>query len=286
MREPARADLKRVKGAVVREWFDGVVKANEIEIHYHRTGGVEGNGRPVLVLLHGITDNGLCWARFARGLEDSYDLVMPDARGHGQTCGPVEGISYGLLATDLAAFVHALGLDKPFLVGHSMGAMTAMRAAANSPDLARALVLEDPPLLDLRPEAMINENVRAGQENKKESREERIARVRAENPAWVEEEIQPWAASKEQYDPEVFRLNFDEPWRDILARIECPFLLVTGDPERGAIVTPDQAAESVRLAGHGGIARIIGAGHCIHRDRFSESMKAVRAFLAAMSRDL
>ena len=60
-------------------WMDGYVKSNGIRIHYYRTGG----DKPPLVLNHGAMDDGLCWTRVARVLEQDYDVIMLDARGHG-----------------------------------------------------------------------------------------------------------------------------------------------------------------------------------------------------------
>ena len=60
-------------------WHSAWVESNGINIHYHRTGGPY----PVLLLIHGFTDNGLCWSRVARQLEANYDILMLDSRGHG-----------------------------------------------------------------------------------------------------------------------------------------------------------------------------------------------------------
>ncbi|MBV9356972.1 MAG: alpha/beta fold hydrolase, partial [Chloroflexi bacterium] len=65
-------------------WFEGDVVANGIKQHYARTGG----DKPVLVLAHGASDSGLCWTRLAQALEGEYDVVMPDARGHGHSDAP------------------------------------------------------------------------------------------------------------------------------------------------------------------------------------------------------
>jgi pimeloyl-ACP methyl ester carboxylesterase len=73
----------RIKEEPVGEWFSGDVVANGIRTHYSRTGGQTGGGKPPLVLAHGATDSGLCWSRLARALEADYDVIMPDARGHG-----------------------------------------------------------------------------------------------------------------------------------------------------------------------------------------------------------
>src|SRR5437588_7141633 len=125
-------------------WSEGNVQANGITIHYHRTGG---NNKPSILLLHGVTDNGLCWSRVTHDLEGSYDVIMTDARGHGRSSSPATGFSTPLLADDAAAVIQALELHKPVLFGHSMGARTASMVAANYPDLVRAVVLEDPPLM-------------------------------------------------------------------------------------------------------------------------------------------
>src|SRR5439155_24925376 len=129
-------------------WSEGNVQANGITIHYHRTGG---NNKPSIVLLHGVTDSGLCWSRVAHDLEGSYDVVMTDARGHGRSGGIATGFSTTILADDAAAAIRALGLEKPYLFGHSMGARTAATFAATHPDLVRAIALEDPPLVERLP---------------------------------------------------------------------------------------------------------------------------------------
>jgi N-formylmaleamate deformylase len=122
-------------------WCEGDVVANGINVHYYRTGG----DRPALVLAHGITDNGPCWTRLARALKNEYDLIMVDARGHGRSDAPASGYTNADHAADVAGMIQALNLDKPALVGHSMGAAISATLAAQYPGLTRGLVLEDPP---------------------------------------------------------------------------------------------------------------------------------------------
>jgi N-formylmaleamate deformylase len=265
-------------------WFDGYVHANGIDIHYYRSGG---NNKPPIVLLHGFTDNGLCWTRVARDLEGDYDVIMTDARGHGRSSRLDEKqFSSTILADDVASVIRELHLGKPYLFGHSMGAMTATVVAVTYPELVRALLLEDPPFMDMPPSQAREEG--NGQQNRWQwvydvkalPREERIARGRAENPNWVEEEIIPWADSKAEFDAAILERGrlFDRPWRDIIAHISCPVLLITGEPG-SAIVTPKIAQEAAQHWTNGEIAHIRGAGHNIHRDRYDETMAAVRAFL-------
>ena len=118
------------------------INVNNIKIHYERTGG----GRPPLLLLHGVTDSGQCFPRVAAVLKPEYDLIMLDARGHGQSERPASGYTWQALANDVVGVIAALGLSKPGLMGHSMGALTAAIVAAQHPDLPGYLVLEDPPI--------------------------------------------------------------------------------------------------------------------------------------------
>ena len=64
---------------MIKTWQEGDVDSSGVKIHYYRTGG-EG---PKLILLHGITDNGLCWPEVTEALGEKYDIIMLDARGHG-----------------------------------------------------------------------------------------------------------------------------------------------------------------------------------------------------------
>jgi N-formylmaleamate deformylase len=275
-------------------WSQGDAQANGITIHYYCAGN---NNKPSILLLHGITDSGLCWPRVAHDLEGSYDVVMTDARGHGHS-GSSADFSIALLADDAAAVIRALGLERPYVWGHSMGAITAATLAANYPDLVRAAVLEDPPLLD-KPPSPTDINQALVTTNEEQSavvgwqwlfdlralpREERIARGGTMNPNWAEEEIPPWADSKTELnigilEPALTAVK-DVQWRQIIERIECPILLVTGDPELHAIVTPETAQEAARLWKHGEVAHLSGAGHNVHRDCYDETMIAVRAFLS------
>jgi pimeloyl-ACP methyl ester carboxylesterase len=57
-------------------------------------------------------------------------------------------------------------------------------------------------------------------------------------------------------------------------------LLVTGDPESHAIVTPEIAQQAARLWQNGEVVQVPGAGHSIHRDRYAETMAPIQAFLS------
>ena len=102
---------------------------------------MNGGGKTPLVLNHGATDNGLRWTPVARALEADFDVVMPDARGHGLSAVPVDGYGAGEQAADLAGLIEALGLERPAVGGHSMGAGASLRFAVRLP---RHAALRDP----------------------------------------------------------------------------------------------------------------------------------------------
>ena len=72
------------------DWNAAICEINRINIHYTRTGGK----KPPLILLHGLMTNGACWTPVARDLEGEYDVIMPDARGHGKSSAPNDGYRY------------------------------------------------------------------------------------------------------------------------------------------------------------------------------------------------
>ena len=122
----------------------GDITTNGINLHYSRTEN-RSSARPSLVLLHGLTDSGLCWPRVVKALAPEYDMILPDARGHGLSDKPATGYAPSDHAADVAGLIRGLGLIRPILIGHSMGAGVSATVAALYPDLVSAVILEDPP---------------------------------------------------------------------------------------------------------------------------------------------
>lgn len=268
------------------EWQSGDVRTNGIKTHYYRTGG----DKPPLVLLHGATDSGLCWTPVARELAADYDVVLPDARGHGHTDAPRDGYSSAERAADAADLIRALGLGQPAIGGHSMGGQTAFRLAADFPELVRCAVLEDPPFRSASPGpdttglGDVRQRMRSDvAAHKTRTRDAVIDAGRAAHPNWPEDELPAWADAKLQVSQpfmESLRGANEPPWITLLPRITCPMLLLTADPERGAIVSPESAEEAQRANGNVQVVRVTGAGHNIRREQREPYMRALRGFLA------
>ncbi len=78
-------------------------------------------------------------------LAANYDVIMVDARGHGRSTGPEQGYGQDDHAADLAGLIKGLGLHRPSILGHSMGAVTALALAGLYPGIPGSILLEDPP---------------------------------------------------------------------------------------------------------------------------------------------
>src|SRR5450759_71953 len=84
--------------------------------------GAERTELPSMLLLHGITSSAQSWVRVGPELATHYRVYALDMRGHGESIKPPSG-AYSLRQTadDAYAFIEALGLDRPILIGHSWG---------------------------------------------------------------------------------------------------------------------------------------------------------------------
>jgi pimeloyl-ACP methyl ester carboxylesterase len=264
-------------------WQSEFVDANGIRLHYTRTGGA----KPPLVLAHGITDDGLCWTSVAQAFAADYDVIMVDARGHGLSDAPERGYDPLEQAADLAGVMTGLKLSHPIVLGHSMGAMTTLTLAGRYPDLPVAIVLEDPPAwwsADHEPpftaEWIAGMRAWIG-DLQRQPRETIIAAQRAAAPDWPEVDVAPWADSKLRFSLKFFdHLGpLDIDWRGLIDGIRCPALLITGDPERGALVTPEEAHGLQAWLPQLRTVQIPGAGHSIHRDQSAAFQHAVRHFV-------
>ncbi len=172
-----------------------------------------------------------------------------------------------------------------------MGAATALVLAGMHPDVPGAIVLEDPPAWWTgwsRTPAARERHVTMRQRAlsfKGKTRQELIAGQRAEQPGWSDAELEPWGDAKQRFSPNVLSV-FEEDnaasvdWPVVLSRITCPALLITGDPERGAIVTDESAMALKAFVPQLEIAHIPGAGHNIRRDQFARYMDVILAFLS------
>ena len=97
------------------------------------------NGRQPVILLHGITDDGCCWPLLTDALKHDYNLIMPDARGHGKSTW-TDDYSVNAHAEDLKNLIDELALVNPIVLGHSMGGMIVQEIAKISGEKINKLI--------------------------------------------------------------------------------------------------------------------------------------------------
>ncbi len=269
--------------------FYGHILVDGVRINYYRTGGE----KPPMILLHGMSDNALCWNRIPILLEPEFDLVMLDARGHGSSGDSPQGYGLDLHAGDVQAVIEHMQLKRPIIMGHSMGAEVAALAAARMPKVVRGVVLIDPPWRPVEekpaPEQAAEHAAAWKQDlalKKEKSLDEVVAMGKAKHPYWEEDEFFQWAKSKQQVRLEAldWLAAPRTPWWEIVRKIDCPGLLVAGDPALGGIVTPEVSKQVTHAWRKCKEVRIANVGHSIHREDLLSFMDALNLFLRKLGK--
>lgn len=113
-----------------------MIKANDVDFYYE----LHGNGEPV-ILIAGYTCDYSSWSLMIEELGKHFQLLIFDNRGIGRTKDNNQSLSVEMMAQDVIDLAQQLNLDKPHIVGHSMGGTIAQTIAANFPDKINKLCL-------------------------------------------------------------------------------------------------------------------------------------------------
>lgn len=264
-------------------WQSGFVQSGTVKIRYQRAG----SGVP-FIMAHGFSDNGNCWKAWAeRNFVAQYDVVLLDARNHGQS-DRTESHNGGIdRAGDTKALIEQLNLVKPFLIGHSMGADMSLHAATMYPELLRAVILEDPPLWgvpavplsDAERQANVARFEKWISEMKQTPAPELLMRCIRENPTWRAEELEAWVQSKHEFGVPVSHRDRSQPWQTLCAQVGVPTLLICSDEQMGSIAPADSVAQARAASSHIEVAHIRNAGHCIRREAPDAFTALVREYV-------
>jgi pimeloyl-ACP methyl ester carboxylesterase len=109
---------------------------NGISLYYE----THGTGRP-LILLHGGLGSGEMFGPLLPALAADHQVIAVDLQGHGRTADIDRPISVEVMGDDIAALITHLGLEKPDLVGYSLGGGVAFQTAVRHPELVGRLVI-------------------------------------------------------------------------------------------------------------------------------------------------
>lgn len=246
---------------------------------------VEGDGPPV-VLVHGLGLSGKLWNRVAGAL-DGYKLVRVDLRGAGRSRELEQGeLSLERWASDLGAVLDNLGLERPVVVGHSLGSAIALKLALERPDRVDALVLMggEADLANLAPRMLASA--------------ERIESVGLET--WIEDfwsQNPPFAEPSLQRDGEILDeyrnlLRENDPTDYVrqcraiavaerlsgrLGEVGHPVLVVVGGLDDRTL--PEHGRELARALPNGRLVELPEAGHSIPLEAPAATAEAITDFL-------
>ncbi len=273
------------------DWSQGEVRSDGATLRYFRSGG----DLPPLVMVHGLTDHALYFTRVADVLAERWDVVAYDARGHGASSRITDAFDEATRVADLAEVVDALELDRPALVGHSMGGGTIALALATHPDISRGAVLEDPNWwepptaklvrrLEQRKAYFVDWRASLA-ELQHQPRADALAQRVAEEPHWSPIDVSTSLDGRLAVQLGALdRFAQDHrPWRPLVPEFTCPTLLIIGaDNNPGAVVSRADAEESSRLNPLVQWVQIPGAGHHIKYDRFDAYLGVVIPFLDSL----
>lgn len=269
----------------------GVIQRDGPDLAWYRWAsprdGSDATARSYIVLVHGITDSAACWTRLAEHLtgELPVDVVAIDARGHGRS---QRATDYGFNAgvADLTAACAALRLQNPVLVGHSMGGPHVTAAA---PVVQAAAVVTIDPHWPLHPQDDTTYDVAAWRHDVAleagTDLSDLVEQGRIAHLGWHEDDLTAWAAAKRDVDPAVTSWVGDhEPinaWRETVAALRCPLLVVTGDRAADPEITVDDDVLAQVRAAQPGVEHhhAAGAGHSVHRDDFASVSEGLLGFL-------
>lgn len=121
-----------------------------LKLYYKRAG----SGEPELLFLPGwCCDHSAFQPQFEH-FAQRHPVTSLDMRGVGESDAPADGYTIPELADDVAAFCAAAGIEKPVVIGHSLGGMIAVELGGRSGALPGALILVDPGPIDYLPETV------------------------------------------------------------------------------------------------------------------------------------
>jgi len=262
------------------------IKANGISMHYILEGA---ESAPVITLSHSLATDLTMWEPQMEMLLKSYRVLRYDTRGHGKTGTPEGPYSLEVLAEDALGLLKALGIEKTFFMGISMGGMIGQVLGLKAPGLLEGLVLcdtssrvpdEAKPIWNERIETV----QKKGMESQVEATLERwlTPHYRKERPEVVEKITAMIRGTNPQGYIGCGHAIRDLNLTDKIAAIKVPTLIIVGEDDPG---TPVAASQVIHEKIKGSELVILkSAAHLSNIGQAEAFNKAVLNFLGKLGR--
>ncbi|KIZ18058.1 alpha/beta fold hydrolase [Streptomyces natalensis] len=241
----------------------------------------EGTG-PALLFLHGWGTSGRTWGAQQAGFVTNHRVVTVDWRGCGRSARPARGNTIAGVVSDLVALIGALRLDRPVVIGSSVGGAFATELAVRHPELIGGVVSVDGPAYwpSSGPQAELLDDLRR----------DRAGTVAGWVPGWyapgTASALIDWTV-RQILDSGVYIDDHQAAAPDYDPRPTLPGLRVPIHYIHGELDVPiplEVARTCAALTPGAEVTVIAGSGHMPHQERPTEFNTALRTALARMAR--
>lgn len=251
------------------------VKVNGIELAYTR----HGQGTP-LVLLHGYPLDHHIWDDILPLLENTFDLIVPDLRGFGESTTVDTSYTLDDFAFDIISLLDHLGVKKTALAGHSMGGYISLAFARLFPDRVTGL-------------ALVASQTLADPPDRKEGRYKSAEDVKQNGIVGVVDTMTPKFTPNEQLQAVARKImERQQPAAYIgalkamaerldstplLGSMKYPVVVVHGDVD--ALIPIERAREVKAVLPHAHLVEILGAGHLPMMEANKQTAEALKQLI-------
>ncbi|HEX5890538.1 MAG TPA: alpha/beta fold hydrolase [Pyrinomonadaceae bacterium] len=257
------------------------IRVDDIQLAYTDAG----LGQPV-VLLHGYPFNRTLWNEQVGALSNSYRVITPDLRGHGESDASPGAATMNRMAQDVAALLDHLEISRAVIGGLSMGGYVALAFYKQFPSRVRALILADT-------------RAQADTEEGKQTRHQQAEKALAEGMAGIADAMLPKLLTPDTVSkhPEVVKRVRDmmlktkpegaagallgmaerDDQTSLLSQISCPTLILVGQEDP---ITPVQDSEKMHREIEGSRLVVIeNASHVSNLERTEQFNEELIRFL-------
>ncbi|MBT3363981.1 MAG: alpha/beta hydrolase [Chloroflexi bacterium] len=268
---------------------DKFVTVNGLKLHYLDWGNTK---EQTMLLLHGFIAHAHSWDGFAAKMQDKYHVIALDQRGHGDSEWSKDG-AYASedFGDDLAIFVDTLGIEKPVVIGHSMGGRNVIIYAGRNPGKVDKLVAVDSRLRSDPINAMAIQLMAQSILSHLKSMDEGIEALIKFSPSIPRELAEDLVLHGVRKLPDGGYLpKFDLTMKDqavskllvsdlwpYLKKITCPTLIMRG--VNSPIMPKDLAEQMTEALPNGQLVEIENAGHLVPQENHVAFENAIMRFL-------
>jgi len=245
-----------------------------------------GSGNP-LFILHGLFGSSDNWQTLGRQFAESFTVYLIDLRNHGRSPHS-SNFSYSVMAGDINEVMADEGIEKAFMLGHSMGGKAAMYFSVENPGKVEKLIVGDigtkqyPVTHQLIIDALEQINLQT-LSSRKEAEEILTLHIAdagtrqflLKNLYWNDNEKLSWRFNLEAIKNNI--INVGEATPMPTAPLILPVLFIKG--EQSDYILPEDMAQIQRIFPQACLEVIPSAGHWLHADQPQQFFKTVMQFL-------